>query len=267
MRGTALCCALLVCGGCSLFLSTNDLAGDAPDGGGPIDASADGPPTVVSDGGTDTGPSNDAAVSFCKSLSPAPKHCADFDDGNLIGVFDKVVRDPSATTTVVAESGGVRAAINGADGCTYAALAKTVPASGQGMRIRFKVKPTASSWPKDLIYFFMNLEDGLNDCGFLLHLGENGDYAWLHPQWGNPEQNDSTDFLAVPKVGEWSEIGIDFAAVSTPTISITVNGKPAITSKAYGQCTFGSGVYVAMGFHCASGTGEVQYDDLVIDYP
>lgn len=269
MRGTALCCALLLCGGgCSLFLSTSDLTGEeAPDGGPATDGSFDAPATVDDGGRTDTGPASEGGGAFCATLSPAPKHCADFDDGNLLGFFDEVLRDPSnGTTTVVAENGGVRAAIDAAGSCSYARLTKTLPTSGQGMRVRFKVKPNAP-WPKDQIFFFLNLEDGLNDCGFLVHLGEAGGAADLHVQWGNPEQNGGAGFLEAPKVGEWSEIGIDFANVTTPTADVTVNGKPVVTSETFPQCAFGSSVYVAMGFHCSSGTAEVQYDDLVIDYP
>lgn len=246
------------------MLSTSDLADEAP-----LDASVDAPSSA--EGGADVSPESsgggDARVPFCQSLSPAPKHCVDFDDGNLLGFFDQVVRDPpNATTTLVADDGAARVAIDGADGCAYARLTRTVPAPGRGMRVRFKVKPSAS-WAKDKIYFFMNLEGGQGDCGLLLHLGDFGSSAQLHVQWGNPEQNDFNPWTEIPKVGEWSEIGIELAATDPPTVAATVNGMKAMSSKALSQCSFGSGVYVGMGFHCAAGTAEVRYDDLVIDYP
>lgn len=266
MRGTALCCALLLCGGCSLFLSTSDLANDTPDGGGPIDAAVDGPPVVVGDGGIDTGTSAEAGGPFCQSLSPAPKLCADFDDNNLLSIFDDVLREPSTTTTVVAEEGGVRAAIDGATGCAYARLAKTIQTNGAGMRIRFKMKPSAP-WVNDEIHFILNLEQGAKDCGFFLHLGDGAGSAQLHVQWGSPEQNDGVGWAVLPKVGEWNEIAIELGTTDPPTVAIAVNGKPSLPATPFSQCSFGSRVYVGMGFHCSSGTAEARYDDLVIDYP
>jgi hypothetical protein len=258
----ALCCALLVCGGCSLFLSTSDLSEPEPADGG----ATDGPPPVVDEAGRDSTPPVEAGGPFCKSLSPTPKHCVDFDDGNLLAFFDEVHREPSTTTTtVVAEEGGVRAAIANADGCSYARLTKTLPTPGPGMRIRFKLMPVAP-WPRDQIFFFLNLEDGAGDCGLLLHLGEQGTGGDLHIQWGDPEQNDTVGWVELPKVGEWSEIGLELGDANPPTATVTVNGKKAM-SQSFPQCTFGTGVYVAMGFHCASGTAAVRYDDLVIDYP
>jgi hypothetical protein len=258
----ALCFALLVCGGCSLFLSTSDLS----DANGTDAGATDGPPPVVDEAGRDSAPAGDAGGRFCQSLSPAPKHCADFDDGNLLSFFDDVQREPTPTTASVApDEGGVRAAIANADGCSYARLTKTVPSSGAGMRIRFNVMPVAP-WPKDQIFFFLKLEDGAGECGFLLHLDGEGAGGQLHVQWGDPEQDDGVDWTELPKVGAWSEMGIELAAANPPTVTVSVDGKKAM-SQAFPQCTFGTGVYVAMGLHCASGTAAVRYDDVVIDYP
>ena len=42
---------------------------------------------------------------------------------------------------------------------------------------------------------------------------------------------------------------------------------PVATAITYDQCLFGTAVEVWLGFHCAPGTNEVRFDDVVVDYP
>jgi hypothetical protein len=266
MRGVALCCAGLALAGCSLLLSTSDLnEQSSPDGGGPTpttDAGADAPANTDAAGDAPVG-TPDGGGPFCKSLSPAPKYCADFDDGNVLAFFDGAHRDPMSTTNIVADNGAARIAMANATGCTYARLEKTLPASAAGMKVRFRVRPTAP-FTEDEIFANLFIGEGDVGCALLLHVDPNG--GSLQVQYGNPQMDDGYDWAVAPKVGEWSDVSIDLAASTIPTVTIRVNGQPAM-AKTLSQCSFGAETWLALGLHCASGTAELRYDDVVVDYP
>lgn len=265
MRGFALFCACLALAGCSLFLSTSDYAGADPTGVATPDASeaSDAPaPPPADEGGLADGNRPDApGDAFCASLNPKPKFCADFESAAVSDGWDTVFIDPDAVGAVTkTPTGGLSTKITGSTGCSYARVEKKLPVSGAGVRVAFAMKPIVP-FDADRIFFFARLNGGAG-CAILFHVSPTD--AHLHEQYGAPEQNDIWAWDRHPAIGTWTNIGVDF---QTNAIAIDVDGMPASTHALSDGCAYGNQLIVGFGFHCAAGSFEMQYDNIVVDYP
>ena len=77
--------AALAGGGCSLLVSTSDLAAAGPSGDAGAGETRSDEASTTTEGGTTTDSGGDPALApFCVSQNPKPKFCADFDTGSLL---------------------------------------------------------------------------------------------------------------------------------------------------------------------------------------
>lgn len=108
MRGIALCCAAIGLAGCSLLLSTSEL--NEP-GAAPAEAGTPSPAEGGADGSSSSGDASSDGASgrrFCETLSPAPKHCSDFDKaGDAVNAgWNDVAIDPPSVGSVTLDAIG-----------------------------------------------------------------------------------------------------------------------------------------------------------------
>lgn len=261
---------------CSLLFAT-DLDGargaadpDAEAAEAAADAPTDGERDDVAprDGGD--GGDADAGSRGCASYDPAPDFCEDFDDGPLARGWTKLQEqsgtlafDPLAYSPP--RSG--RANLNDAPSCSYTRFERSISGVGsKRVEVRAQLRPTGP-WSRTFTLFTVHIRS----CAVLFYVHPNGagaiDSSSINIQSGDPLTNDERDVKGGPRLNEWTDLWFEAVPNATSGSSLTISfhhedGSVEETTVNAPQCRVGGDLFVAPGFHCEDGTGEVRYDDV-----
>lgn len=246
--------------GCTLFTSLGGLSGDP----GPLaDASAD---AGASDAPAEANDAADASGPFCQTLSPAPRLCADFEDGVLTGFFDVVRSEPPARVVELEPqpngSLSVRAVVGeGAGGCAYADLRLTEKRTIRELHVSFALRNGDRDGGAVGSEFQRVLR--VDPCGIMLEANA----ADAHVQ-----TSDGSFSLGKPIVpGVWTRVGLDLIATDDgkTTLDVTLDGQPARVRATLATCDIASWTEysLSVGFFCTpvSDPRELAFDDVVLD--
>jgi hypothetical protein len=275
-----LVCALIVGSGCSLIYSS-DLddartssavadSGDLRESGTSTTSSSSGEAGVV-----DAGP--DAPTRGCSSYSPAPKFCDDFDQGTDVGAKWGNVNQQGGSIAYDSSQfwSGTRSAkvaLHTPKSCQYNRLEQTFYKGKDRFEVRFMMRP-AKPW-NDFTPFVINI--GKNNNGpecqplFDTHVDKTTGMivnTEVDVQTGAGATNDQRDLAGVPPTDDWSEVV--FVAQTNGgnglDLSYTSGGKT--DTMTFAQCPSSWDFFaVNMGFHCDSGNGTIDYDDIRVDW-
>lgn len=270
--------------GCSLVYSSelNDArmlpAGpDSADGGTPREEGGADPVSDAADAGDGAG-----AARGCAAMKPAPRYCRDFDDGAPLDADGWETHiDPAGkqlletdTTSAYSPPGSLHVGLRGAPDCSYARIVRAFPGVSDRVDMRVRVRPAAPWSDSDGIMITHFDDDSSQRCAAILYaVDENGDGRMDRAQVNvqTTGDNDVRNLQGVAQVDEWTEVGLVATPAAGGGVSMVFSfraedGSYAETTHVFQQCTLAGTMRAKIGFHCESGTADVRYDDLRVDW-
>jgi hypothetical protein len=236
-----------------------------------FDAAA--PPAPSADGGALDAEVADAGSSGCSRLSPQPKHCWDFDRGDLregwsgqeinleAGAFELddavAVSSPFSARVLVKPS---------PPACSYLKVSRSVAAAVDRALLAFHVRLGSADGTNasGAAAALLDLKSGPQQVALYVVVGRNE--SQIMEQVGGVSISHSFELLPI---GQWRHLELAFRAPSS--VALRVGGKSAVTfelSVAFASTI--TSLEASVGAHClAAGSTEpteIRFDDVVLDY-
>jgi hypothetical protein len=257
-RPLLLAAAAALASACSLLTPIPDLTGGSPDTGAP-DASPD------VDG---------AAPPFCKSLTPAPRFCDDFDDEQslqprwddlMVGTGRTVQLDPSVFRSPPRSL--LATLTQPVSGCSYASAVKAFKGAFKTTHLAYSAYVADPSEFSTSIISQQGFDGANGVCQILLQIGPQSSQILEQLVTGtNTSHNHAVAFGWTARKWTRFEITYDLAASK---IVVTIDGAPALSeATTIASCPYAPGdVSFHVGFHCEDQNAlhKVHIDDVTFD--
>jgi hypothetical protein len=268
--------ALVACG---LTADFSGLQGGVRDAG-LVDASL--PPADASqlDGSTTPDSMSDVIISdevstgFCESISPPPKLCADFDEGEPVGtgwtLFDTTQGQTVSvdTTTSVSPPGSFLSLIEGNDGTPESArVAESLPVLSNHVHAAFDLLYMGGEGPFEIFAVHELTTDG-NTYGLFYKVqgGQLLVYIVARLEDGGLVQNVYP--LGAPP-STWVSVDIEMDIADSADVVVTQDGAVVVNAIGIDTSTDDrSQLFVEVGFYSPNAaSAQANIDNVVVDWP
>lgn len=268
---------LLATANCSIFFQTSDLQSDK-DAGEAGNASDGGDGSTAIDGTPGDAPSNEASGRWCKTLSPAPVFCDDFDDqGPFAGWTNQdlraggtVVRDStasrSAPNSLLTDSPG---SSNPGSAVLFLQIATTVSKLHYAYDMRIDVRDPQTGYAE---INYVKLDNGMTSSAIYMRAFKSPtDPATVTAEAyladGGVPQHD-IQLAGNPQFGGWRRVDLDLD-LAQHLLTVTIDGAMAGSTALESNLYVPSPIRVETGIgYTGSPSGEwrIRYDNVTIDW-
>ena len=264
------CAVLLVlAAGCRDFSTPTSLFGAPSPDLGPDLASS-----------PDLGSSLNLVSRRCATLSPSPRLCVDFDEGDPIGAgWSQVEMDQGTSLSLdssiafSAPGSALARMIDAQSGCAYGRLDREwIGESATALSLELQLRPS-SPWIADRSVTEIFLEDSLGGtpCGLFFVLdssaaGLTGAFVQVQV-YGVSDRYLSLPATRVPIIDAWTKVVFELHEQGgVPQLTVSTGGVEALSAP-LGECKLGGHPRFAIGYHCeVGGPSEVRFDDVRFDF-
>jgi hypothetical protein len=272
--------ALVACG---LTADFSGLQGGSSDAGlvdassPPRDGATDASPFdagALADASSDALVSDEVATGFCESLSPQPKLCADFDEGEPVGtgwtLFDTSPGQTVSvdTSTSVSPPGSFLSMIEGNDGAPESArLAESLPVLSNHVHAAFDLLYMGGDGPFEIFAVHELTSDGTTYGLFyklqggqllvyIVSLLEDGGLAqYVYPLGAPPST--------------WISVDIEMDIAESADVVVTQNGAVVVNAIGIDSSTQSRAqLFVEVGLYSPNAAdAQANLDNVVVDWP
>jgi len=249
---------------CGLTADFSNLQGGTRDAG-PADADVGAPPLL------DGGNQGDASSGFCASLSPAPRLCADFDEGLPVDTgWTLLDVTPNATvkvdTVFFSSPGSMLSAVTPADVPASARLHEAVPLQTTQLHVEFEMLLPSGGGPFELCAIHETAPDQ-TDYG-LFYKEEQGS---LLVYVGTLEEDGGLQQFVYPlgaPPSQWLHVAIDFGIGNPGSVVVHHDGVEVIDASVPTATAGATQIFVALGFYSPNAaTARASFDNVIVDWP
>lgn len=258
---------------CSLVFASNidDARQQSADGGVLVPTPDAGAPAADSgQGGGDATTTLDSSSAEPQcGTTPAPRFCDDFNTGPLGASWTRVGVDPGGPPVqeLALVGGALRATHRNATSGSYTRLLKLFSIrAATFIRFRAMVKLTQPyAGDHDLLFFKMDPSGDPNDGCATIFTADGNPAAQAKINMQN-EANTVNDIRDIPGFGKLTADWTEVVFLWKPGLSLETSIGGEKKAYQYPACPFGGDIELAVGFHYGSGSAEVLYDDVSLDW-